>query len=278
MVLSVSTWSAHEQLYHGKMSKEDFVKLLYKHGVSGMEAVDIDFQDTSFESMKELQDIGRAYGVEITCMSLEHDLCRYTEEERRMDVDTVIRWMETAKKLNVRNVRVFTGWLKEGVPYHMQMKWIYEGIERIIKKAEEWDMNLVLENHDNVCFGADEIVELIGDMRSECLFTCPDVFNYKTFTASGTPLIGEWSYQEIGKLLPYAKNVHIKICRAIEGNTRDAYLDLERMQRLLKKYEYDGPVALEFMWPLLKAGEDSVAELENAIEVLKYQMHHKCMK
>ena len=104
MVLSVSTWSAHEQLYHGNMSKEGFVKLLHKHGVSGMEVVDIDFRDTSFESMKELQDIGRAYGVEITCMSLEHDLCQYTEEERQTDVDKVIRWMETAKKLGVRNV------------------------------------------------------------------------------------------------------------------------------------------------------------------------------
>ena len=272
MVLSVSTWSAHEQLYYGKMSKEDFVKLLHKHGVSGMEAVDIDFQDTSFESMKELQDIGRAYGVEITCMSLEHDLCRYTEEERRMDADRVIHWLETAKKLNVRNVRVFTGWLKEGVPYHMQMKWIYEGIERIIKKAEEWDLNLVLENHDNVCFGADEIVELIGDMRSDRLFTCPDVFNYKTFTKDGKPAIGDWSYEEIEKLLPYAKNAHIKICKAIENNTRDEYLDIGRMRKLLKKYEYGGPVVLEFMWPLLKEGADSTEALENAIEVLKCQM------
>ena len=272
MVLSVSTWSAHEQLYYGKMSKEDFVKLLHKHGVSGMEAVDIDFQDTSFESMKELQDIGRAYGVEITCMSLEHDLCRYTEEERRMDADRVIHWLETAKKLNVRNVRVFTGWLKEGVPYHMQMKWIYEGIERIIKKAEEWDLNLVLENHDNVCFGADEIVELIGDMRSDRLFTCPDVFNYKTFTKDGKPAIGDWSYEEIEKLLPYAKNAHIKIFKAIDNNTRDEYLDIGRMRKLLKKYEYGGPVVLEFMWPLLKEGADSTEALENAIEVLKYQM------
>ena len=189
-----------------------------------------------------------------------------------MDADRVIHWLETAKKLNVRNVRVFTGWLKEGVPYHMQMKWIYEGIERIIKKAEEWDLNLVLENHDNVCFGADEIVELIGDMRSDRLFTCPDVFNYKTFTKDGKPAIGDWSYEEIEKLLPYAKNAHIKICKAIENNTRDEYLDIGRMRKLLKKYEYGGPVVLEFMWPLLKEGADSTEALENAIEVLKYQM------
>ena len=73
-------------------------------------------------------------------------------------------------------------------------------------------------------------------------------------------------------MLPYAKNAHIKICKAIENNTRDEYLDIGRMRKLLKKYEYGGPVVLEFMWPLLKEGADSTEALENAIEVLKYQM------
>lgn len=44
------------------------------------------------------------------------------------------------------------------------------------------------------------------------------------------------------------------------------------MRKLLKKYEYAGPVVLEFMWPLLTEGEDSTEALENAIEVLKYRM------
>lgn len=272
MKLSVSTWSAHEQLLNGTMSKEDFVELLHKHGMTGMEIVDIDFQDNSYESIKEMQELGKQYGIEITCMSLEHDLCQYTEEDRQEDISRVFAWMKIAKKLGVKNVRVFTGWLKEGVPYHMQMKWIYEGIKQIINKAEELELDLVLENHDNVCFGADEIIELIGDMNAECLYTCPDVFNYKTYTLSKEPLLDDWSYQEIEKLLPYAKNAHIKICRAIENNTRDPYVDIGRMKELLEKYEYCGPVALEFMWPFLDEKEDPTAELENAMEVLKYQM------
>ena len=274
MKLSVSTWSAHNQLLSGEMSKHDFVKLLYKHGITGMEVVDIDFADKSYESLKELQELGKQYGVEITCMSLEHDLCQYTERDREADICKVFAWMEVAKKLRVKNVRVFTGWLKEGVPYHMQMRWVYEGIRPIIKKAEELDLDLVLENHDNVCFGADEIIELIGDMNTPYLYTCPDVFNYKTYTAAGEPLLDEWSYQEIEKLLPYAKNVHIKISKALDNNTRDIYVDIGKMRRLLEKYEYDGSVALEFMWPLLAKNEDMTRELENAIDVLKYQIEN----
>lgn len=272
MKLSVSTWSAHEQLLSGALSKLDFVKLLNKHGITGMEAVEFDFADSSFESMKELCELGKEYGVDITCMSLEHDLCQYTEEDRQADVDKVFAWMETAKKLNVKTVRVFTGWLKECVPYYIQMDWVYEGMKKIVKKAEELDLDLVLENHDDVCFGAEEIIDLIGEMDTTHMYTCPDVFNYKMYTPDRKPIVSEWSYQEIEKLLPYAKNAHMKISKGIDGNTRDLYVDVARMRKMFEQYHYDGPVALEFMWPLLDKDEDAVAELENAMEVLKYQL------
>jgi hypothetical protein len=38
----------------------------------------------------------------------------------------------------------------------------------------------------------------------------------------------------------------------------------------LNKIGYTGPVALEFMWPYLKAGLDECAELEKAMQVLTY--------
>ena len=104
------------------------------------------------------------------------------------------------------------------------------------------------------------------------MYTCPDVFNYKMYTPDRKPIVSEWSYQEIEKLLPYAKNAHMKISKGIDGNTRDLYVDVARMRKMFEQYHYDGPVALEFMWPLLDKDEDAVAELENAMEVLKYQL------
>ena len=145
-------------------------------------------------------------------------------------------------------------------------------MKKIVKKAEELDLDLVLENHDDVCFGAEEIIDLIGEMDTTHMYTCPDVFNYKMYTPDRKPIVSEWSYQEIEKLLPYAKNAHMKISKGIDGNTRDLYVDVARMRKMFEQYHYDGPVALEFMWPLLDKDEDAVAELENAMEVLKYQL------
>ena len=105
MKLSVSTWSAHEQLLSGALSKLDFVKLLNKHGITGMEVVEFDFADSSFESMKELFELGKEYGVDITCMSLEHDLCQYTEEDRQAVQELAVKCEQVGTEIDVMTGR-----------------------------------------------------------------------------------------------------------------------------------------------------------------------------
>lgn len=273
MILSVSTWSAHPLLFGGRMSKADFVSFIHGYGARGMEVVDIDFEDTSYESMKELQRIGQDHDVAITCMSLEHDLCQPDVGRRREDVEKVLHWMDTSKRLGVDTVRVFTGWQKEGIPYETQMEWVYEGLNAIARQAEAMDVTLVLENHNSVCLGADEILAMFDRINSPRLFTCPDVFNYKKFVAPDVPVIDEKSFKEIEKLLPLAKNAHIKICEAVENNTQDRYLDIGRMLGLLRNYQYDKAVALEFMWPYMDKRRDVKEELTKALQVLNYQMN-----
>ena len=56
-------------------------------GAQGMEVVDIDFKDTSYENMRKLKKFGEDNGVQITCMSLEHDLCQPDAGLRRQDIE-----------------------------------------------------------------------------------------------------------------------------------------------------------------------------------------------
>lgn len=234
--------------------------------------MDIDFADTSYEGMRELQEIGQKYGVEITCMSLEHDLCQLTKADREADVQKVYRWMDLSKQLGVNTVRIFTGWKKDGIPYETQLAWVYEGIEQICRYALEQDMTLVLENHNDVCLKADEILELMAKVQSPVLKICPDVFNYKKAAGENEPVIDDESFAEIEKLLPYAGNAHVKICEAVQGNRADRYLDIGRLLRRLAANAYDGPLAIEFMWPYMSGEKDLQQELANAIQMLKYQL------
>lgn len=256
----------------GGMSGEDFVKLIHSCGARGMEVVDIDFEDASYEHMRQLQEIGRAHGVEITCMSLEHDLCREDAAAREADVQKVMAWMDLSRRLGINKVRVFTGWKKNGVPYDIQVAWVHEGLEKIARYAVETNMTLVLENHNSVCLRADEILEMFDIIHSPRLFTCPDIFNYKKTGDLDIPIIDDACFDEIEKLLPLAKNAHIKICEAVKDNTEDKYLDIGRMLGRLKAHGYDGPVTLEFMWPYQVVGCDLRKALTDAIKVLDHQM------
>ncbi len=272
MILSVSTWSAHPLLESGAMTKEQFVEFIREHGAGGMEVVDIDFCDTSFENMHRLQQIGRENGIGITCMSLEHDLCMPTEDQRRQDIQKVKRWIDISARMGQPLVRVFTGWKKPDIPYELQMQWVYEGMKEIAHYASDKGIKLALENHNDVCLQAGEILKLLEKTAEPSLFTCPDIFNYKKFTADNKPLIDEECFEEIEKLLPMAANAHIKICEAVDGCTKDRYLDIERMIQRLKANNYQGALTIEFMWPYMDPSKDLLQELGNAIRLLRYQM------
>lgn len=275
MILSVSTWSAHPLLLSGELGKEQFVAFISQMGATGMEIVDFDFQDSSLESMKELQRIGQAHGVEVTCMSIEHDLCMPKPEDRKKDIEKVKRWIDISAELKVSLVRVFTGWHKERIPYERELQWVYEGLAELSAYAAEKSIDLVLENHNDVCLRAEEILKMMDSLKLPNLYTCPDIFNYKKLPKPTLPVIDEESFAEIEALLPYAKNEHMKICEAVDGNRADKYLDLGRMIDRMKAHAYDGALAIEFMWPYMDADKDHMEELGKAIQVLKYQMELK---
>lgn len=271
MIPSVSTWSAHKQLLSGELSAADFLHLIKKEGAQGVEIVDIDFP--TLETVRAFANEAARQNIQITCMSIEHSLCRMLEADRKADVAHVCEWMRLSKELGVRNVRVFTGWMENEAPYRVQLAWVYDGMRQLTEEAERLGIDLVLENHDNVCLAADEILALMVSLRSPRFFTCPDVFNYKTLADKHVPVIGDGSFAEIEPLIPFARNAHLKICEAVQGDTADRYLDIPRMMKLLRKHHYDGPVALEYMWPYLSEDSDATEGLRAAVRVLCHNIN-----
>ena len=144
MIASVSTWSAHQQLLSGKLSAEAFLRLIREEGAEGVEIVDFDFENPTAETYQNFYDQAEKQGVEVTCLSIEHSLCRMTEKRRLEDVEKVREWMRLAKSLGVRNVRIFTGWMENEAPYHTQLEWVYEGMRLLTDEAEKLDVDLVL--------------------------------------------------------------------------------------------------------------------------------------
>ena len=268
MKIAVSTWSLHPWLLNGTLSFEEVVDFLAENGAHGIEIVDIDFHEITMDRLLEMQRYASSKGIMISCLSLEHDLCRLTEEERKADIEKVLKWIEYASKLDVKKLRVFTGWNKNDIAYETQVQWVIDGYKEIVKEASRLGVELVLENHNDVILDADEILALMKRIDSPYLFSCPDVFNYAIDRDGNDPVVDDKAYADIEKLIPYAKNAHIKYCSFLQ-NGEDKIVDTKRMITLLKQGTYDGYVAIEFMWNRRSADIDIRGELKKGIKLLQ---------
>ena len=248
MKIASSTWSFHPWLIDGRITIRELIEKGRSLGLDGFEVVDIDLVDTSPAAMKEIGKYIEANGMEISAMSLEHDLNQYTQGERDADVDKVLRWMDYACMLKVKTLRVFTGWQKPFMTYLQQVEYCKEGLRRIVKRAEENDIILALENHNDVCKWGDEIVPLIKEINSPNLRTCIDTFNFAYSDALQKCNITENAYKQAEMMLPYIQNAHIKLT-AFQENGEDVNMDVGRLVKMFREHGYDDWWAIEFMWP-----------------------------
>jgi len=266
--IAVSTWSFHPELLSGKLTIEALLEFCRENHIDGLEVVDIDLIDISLEKLRDIKRQADAMGIEISCLSLEHDLSRYSAEARQDDVNKVLRWMSYAQALGVKLVRVFTGRDKVGVPYDQQAQWVYDGLTQLAAKAEELQIDLVLENHNNICKSADEILDVIEKIGSPRLFTCPDPYNYIWSNQEKRAIYKESIYDDIGKILPYAKNYHMKVTK-VDDSGEDIYMDCGRWLNQMQEYGYEGYWTIEFSWPNREPEVDFLDEVGKAAKLLK---------
>ncbi|CCQ92645.1 hypothetical protein CULT_1040011 [[Clostridium] ultunense Esp] len=268
MKIATSTWSFHPELLSGRLTFAQLIAFCREHGIEGIEIVDIDLIDVSLDKLIEIKRLADKNGIQISCLSLEHDLCRLSEEARRDDVRKVERWISYAKALNVDLVRVFTGWTKQGASPEEQDSWVIEGMRSLARKAEEAGVWLVLENHNDIRHAADDILDLIRQVGSPRLCTCPDPYNYAWSDKENQPIVSDRVYEETEKLLPLAKNTHMKITKFKEDG-EEYYMDCGRILKLLRKYGYDGFWTIEFAWPRREGDFDFLEEVAKGAKLLR---------
>lgn len=248
MKVASSTWSFHPWLQSGKITIRELIEKGKDLGLDGFEIVDIDLVDTSEKAMKEIGKYIADNGLEISAMSLEHDLNQYTKEERDADIDKVLRWMDYTCMLGVKTLRVFTGWQKPFLPYRQQVAYCKEGLKKIIDRAEQNGITLALENHNDVCKWGDELVDLRNELDSPNLRFCIDSFNFAYSDALKECRVTDTVYEQAKLMLPYIQNAHIKLT-AFTPDGEDVNMDVGKLVKMFRENGYDGWWAIEFMWP-----------------------------
>jgi sugar phosphate isomerase/epimerase len=70
-----------------------------------------------------------------------------------------------AKDLGTPMVRVFTGYVREGVPYDQQYAQVVEGLKMAGKTAAQYDVTLAVQNHHDIALHHEEMFWLLNEVN-----------------------------------------------------------------------------------------------------------------
>ena len=113
---------------------------------------------------------------------------------------------------------------------------IFKAFDSILPLAEKYSVKMAIENHWGVSTLPENILKVINYYSSDYLGTCPDFGNFT---------VHQNSYEEIEKLLPYAKAVHAKSNRFLPDG-EEAHIDYIRCVALMKSNQFVGPITVEY--------------------------------
>jgi sugar phosphate isomerase/epimerase len=200
MKTSVSIWSVHAKVRDKEMDNESFIRFCNENGVKYVELLDVFLNNE--EEIQIVQNTLKELDMEVSSYSIGNDFVQRTEEEREAQLDSVLRGIDMAVRLNAKFMRVFSGNGKEGIPFDTAKQWIIDGFKKAADYAKEKGIIMVIENHGLFVGKSAQVKELIELVGSEYLRANTDVGNFL--------LANEYPLDSVRNLKDYVAFVHFK--------------------------------------------------------------------
>lgn len=245
--ISLAQWSLNPLLFSGKMDNLDFARDAKKHGIYAIEYVNQFFKDKAEDKayIKEMRN--RADGEGVTSVLImcdgEGKLGAPDKAERLQAVDNHKKWVQAAKALGCHMIRVngfSMGGYGEKGDYDEEMKLVADGLRRLCEYADDYDMNVTIENHGgNSSNGKwlSGVMELADHPRAG---TLPDFGNFQMVKGESYD-----SYRGVKELMRFATGVSVKP-RVWDDNANESDLDYEKMMRIVLDAGYRGYCGIEY--------------------------------
>jgi len=256
--ISLAEWSLHRAIYGGKLDHLDFpAKAKRDFGISAVEYVNgffgsrkMNFQEAgkNADYLKELLKRSKDAGVvsHLLMVDDEGPLATTNEKARLAAVDNHKKWVEAAKLLGCKTVRV--NLLGEGSAEEKKTASV-DSLGRLGELAGTMKINIVVENHGGVTSDAAWLVSVVKQVSRPNVGTLPDFGNFCLSQPWGTTQDGCENmydrYEGVQELLPYAKGVSAK-SYDFDANGEQPLMDYERLIGLVKASGYKGYIGIEF--------------------------------
>lgn len=240
--LSVNAWSYYIQLNRhlkgesGGMSLFDLLEECARLEVDAVDPTGYFFPgypsrpDSKF--INEFKRRAFQLGLEFSGTGIRNDFATADQAKREADVELAKRWIEAAAEMGAPVLRVFAGPQPKGQNWDDTAGWLADALAKCAEHGEKHGVIVGVQNHGDMLKSADEVLKLLGMVKSEWLGTIVDT----GFFLTPDP------YQDIAKAIPHAVNWQVK---ELLGNRKGPMIDMTKLVQIIRHSNYRGYVPIE---------------------------------
>jgi sugar phosphate isomerase/epimerase len=254
MLLSVSSWSFHQELYAGTLRLPDVPYRVFELGYRAVELNDMflypkppgrlarllgrkakpfDPRQYDIRALRGVRLNRFRSGTKLTCWTIDSDLTGQGPD-RVAQLAYLAQAIQAARFLGAPIIRVNLGGAAGDREAFDRAVGLMSSVLPVAIAAE---VQLAVENHGGLSSDPDTLIEFVERCRggrASALGVCLDLGNFER-----DPLIG------LQKLAPYAIHVHAKALAFNEAG-EETSIDYQSSLSILKAAHYDGAISIEY--------------------------------
>lgn len=222
-----------------KMKLEDFIADCAAMGLEGTELTSYYFpKDVTPDYLRHLKYEAFRLGLDVSGTAVRNEFCHPSGPERDRELAEMKRWIDCAELLGAPVIRIFSGSARKGQTPEEAHKLAVSGMEESAHYAGQHGVFLALENHGGLSTKIDDLLKLVGDVKSPWFGINLDTGNFQGCSTA------DEAYADMEKMAPYALNVQVKVAIAVKGKKVPS--DFSRLARILSSSGYRGYIVLEY--------------------------------
>jgi L-ribulose-5-phosphate 3-epimerase len=240
--ISLAQWSLHRALRKKELDNLDFAKTArFDFGIGAVEYVNQFFKDKAKDRtyLGEMLKRSRDNGIEnrlIMCDG-EGALGDPDEAKRRQAVENHYKWVEAAKFLGCKMIRVNA---QSQGNYDEQMKLAADGLRRLTEFGAKAKIAVVVENHGGLSSNGQWLTGVMKLVNQPMCGTLPDFGNFRVSNDE------EYDrYKGVTEMMPLAKAVSAK-SHDFDERGEETHTDYHRMMKIVLDAKYNSFVGIEY--------------------------------
>jgi len=261
--ISLAQWSLNNSIFDGDVDNLEFAPMAKeKFGIDAVEYVNQFFKDKASNStylrrMKQAADDAGVKSLLIMCDG-EGRLGDPDDLKRAQAVENHFKWLEAAKFLGCHSIRVNAA--SEG-SWDEQMKLAADGLRRLTEEADQYNLNVIVENHGGLSSNGDWLTGVMDMVSHPHCGTLPDFGNFRVSEGNMYN-----RYEGVAELMRYAKAVSAK-AHEFDDQGNEVHTDFHKIMRIVVGSGYHGYVGIEYEGSQLSEPEGIMATKELLLKV-----------